>query len=249
MTSSSFDPLATIAIHSAGLTDAAEGRLDARIEHCPAWSMADLVWHVADVQWFWATIAAEQLSAPPDDSRRPLRPGGDAELLAASRASARRLVEVLGEADPAAPCWTWAPGQNDVGFIVRHQVQEAAVHHWDAANAVGAPSEIATAAAADAIDEFLTFSVSTDDDPAEPERESLGGSFAIVCSDAEASWIVGEGEGAGTVRVASSQEPALAGVTGTACDLLLWLYGRKDLEIDPAAEDVVRRFLAMRFTD
>ena len=53
---------ATIRRHSAGLAAAARDNLDARVEHCPDWSVADLVWHVSGVHWFWGTIAGELLT-------------------------------------------------------------------------------------------------------------------------------------------------------------------------------------------
>ena len=43
------DCVAAIAEHSAGFASAAHGRLDATVEHCPGWSVADLVAHVVDV--------------------------------------------------------------------------------------------------------------------------------------------------------------------------------------------------------
>ena len=27
-----------------------------RVPTCPEWDVDDLLWHLADVQWFWATI-------------------------------------------------------------------------------------------------------------------------------------------------------------------------------------------------
>ena len=62
-----FDPLAEIAEHSAGLARAAEHNLDAPVEHCPGWTVADLVWHLTEVHWFWAKIVAELPSEPPED--------------------------------------------------------------------------------------------------------------------------------------------------------------------------------------
>jgi len=90
--------LAAIERHSRGLARAARGNLDAPVEHCPGWSVADLVRHVTDVHWFWATIAEELPSSPPDASRRPSRPA-DGELVDAFEAGSRRLVDVLGSAD------------------------------------------------------------------------------------------------------------------------------------------------------
>ncbi len=52
-------------MHSAGFADATRDHLDARVEHCPGWSVADLVWHLTEVHWFWGTIVEERLDAPP----------------------------------------------------------------------------------------------------------------------------------------------------------------------------------------
>ena len=67
---------------------------------------------------------------------------------------------MLRTADGTVPVWTWAP-QQDIAFIRRHQVQEAAVHHWDAVRAAGGQLAIEAPVAADSIEEFLTFSVPT----------------------------------------------------------------------------------------
>jgi uncharacterized protein (TIGR03083 family) len=151
-----FDPLAEIAEHSAGLARAAEANLDAPVEHCPGWSVADLVWHVSEVHWFWSKIVAELPSERPEDEPGPDRPPPD-QLVSRFTAGAAQLVRVLGQTDPAAACWTWAPTQQNAGFVLRHQVQEAAVHHWDAEHAAGHDIALGTAMSADAIDEFLTF--------------------------------------------------------------------------------------------
>jgi uncharacterized protein (TIGR03083 family) len=249
VTIDSFDAFEAIARHSAGLADIAEGNPGARIEHCPEWTMADLVWHLTNVHWFWATIAAELPSEPPGDDRRPERPTGNGELIAGCRANAKHLGEVLRNADPSAACWTWAPAQNDVAFIIRHQVQEAAVHHWDAGNAVATSVEIDRKAAADAVDEFLKFSVSTDADPAEPAPAPLDGSFALRSTDTDDSWIVCDGGSAGTTRTVREHDPATPGINAKAEQILLWLYGRVDLPVDAAAQAVVKRFKDLTFTD
>ena len=130
MTLSTFDCIAAITAHSAGFAEATRGsNLDARVEHCPDWSVADLVWHLTEVHWFWGTIVEEKLDAPPDEARRPER-RPDAELVDAFVDGAARLVEVLRNADQSAHCWTWAPWQQDVAFVTRHQVQQWA--DWSA---------------------------------------------------------------------------------------------------------------------
>jgi hypothetical protein len=64
-----------------------------------------------------------------------------------------------GRAD--ARVWTWAPTNQTIGFITRHQVQEAAVHRWDAEHAAGRSASLDAALATDAVEEILIYSVST----------------------------------------------------------------------------------------
>jgi uncharacterized protein (TIGR03083 family) len=248
VSSSGLDFPDAIAEHSAGFAFAAEGNLEAGVEHCPGWTVADLVRHLSDVHWFWATIAEESLSAPPDESRRPPAAPPD-QLIAAFRSGADRLVRVLRSADGAERVWTWAPAQQNVAFISRHQVQEAAVHHWDAAHAAGQSIVIAPPVAADSVEEFLTFSVSSDDDPAQPPRPALGGRFVLRCSDVDAAWTISDGGTPGTIAFARGGAASLPAVTATASDLLLWLYGRVALDSQDVPPGLVERFKALTFTD
>jgi uncharacterized protein (TIGR03083 family) len=207
------DPCAQIATDSAALADAAAGNFSAAVEHCPGWTVADLVYHTYEVQYFWRRIVGER--AHPDQVDYPVRPA-DAALIDVFRAGAEQLVAVLGAADPATPVWTWAP-QQDAGFVIRHQVQEAAVHRWDAENATGAAAAIERSAAIDSIEEFLTFSTNGDAAP-------LRASVALEATDADAAWTVEDApDGLSWRRGDGAFESR---VRGTASDLLLWLYGR-----------------------
>ncbi|HEX8095043.1 maleylpyruvate isomerase family mycothiol-dependent enzyme [Jatrophihabitans sp.] len=250
-----FDPLAEIAEHSAGLARAAENNLEAPVEHCPGWTVADLVWHVTEVHWFWSTVVAGLLPAPVEDDSGPDRPAPE-ELIARFSAGAEHLVRVLAAADPAAACWTWATQQN-AGFVLRHQVQEAAVHHWDAEHAAGRDIELGMAMSVDAIEEFLTFSLSTVDGyhPEVPEP-SLDGALVLSASDAGIDWTITDDTLPGTLKFSTGAgEPGLPRISGTASDLLLWLYGRVPLPVTAgsagqlAAEELVARFRGETFTD
>lgn len=243
MTAPPFDYVDTVARHSAGLVAAARGNLGADVEHCPGWTVADLVAHLTDVHWFWATIAEDRLAEPPEESRRPARAPAD-ELLAACAAGAERLSRVLRAARWEDHVWTWAPAQQDIGFIARHQVQEAAVHHWDAANAAGQPVTIEPEVAADSVAEFLTFSIFTADDPPPKPMPALGGAFALRCTDVDASWTIADGGSPGVLVVSAGSTSQTPTITATAADLLLWLYRRSELDTHEVDDAVLEAFFA-----
>lgn len=254
--------------HTRGLAEAAAGHLDARIEHCPDWSMADLVWHLTDVHWFWNHIASERPSEEPRGLDRPERPADD-QLVDRLLAGLDTLVGTLGGADQDAACWTWGL-EEDVRFITRHQVQEAAVHHWDALNAVGAAHRwgIRPVDAIDAVEEFLTESVGNERWP-RPDAEPIGGQIWFCpCFDDTAlcpQWVIEDGDARGTVRLRTDQieevDDQVSSVVGShvqASDVLLWLYRRLP-DDDPRIFDrehlsagrlrVVERFRGLTFTN
>ena len=251
MSLSTFDCIAAITEHSAGFAEAARaGDPGARIEHCPEWSLADLVQHLTEVHWFWATIVDERLDAPPDKSRRPVQ-AADADPVEEFVAGAARLVHVLREADQSARCWTWAPWRSDVSFVTRHQVQEAAVHHWDAAHAAGQQVVVAADVAVDSIDEFLHFSVASEDDSDDPPAGALDGPLSFRATDTGDTWTLSDSERPGALHVerGDAGSGARAVVEAPASDLLLWLYGRVDIDRHDASDELVQRFRSLCFTD
>jgi len=229
--------LVAIESHTRALAAAAETDLDARIEHCPDWSMSDLVWHLIGVHRFWNKVATDLPADEPDEVSDQDRPADDlliAELLRGMEA----MVATLRAADQDAACWTWGLEQN-VRFITRHQVQEAAVHHWDAVNAGrdAEPWSIDPVVAMDAVDEMLTHSLPNERWPAD-DVDGLGGTlWFCACLDPvpEAdSWHVFDGDLPGTLghrtyhlgeRAPQIEGPSL-GAHVSAGDLLLWFYER-----------------------
>ncbi len=236
-----------IAAHSAGVAAAASGHLDAPIEHCPGWTMVDLVQHLTEVQWFWATVVEERLQARPQEGR-PINVDRS-ELIERFTNGARHLERVLAASDQAMKVYTWAPHQQNVAFVTRHQVQEIVVHHWDAAHAAGTEFSVDPVVAADSVEEFLTFSVSNDDDPIDPPGVTLGGSLGLKCTDVDRSWTVVDGDAPSTVRFTEGVEPETPCVEGTASDILLWLYSRVELESDERAAELAGRLRELSFTD
>jgi hypothetical protein len=129
------------------------------------------------------------------------------------------LLGALTDVDPSTPVWTWA-ARKDVGFIQRHQVQEAAVHRVDMELATAKPpTPIDAALAADSIDELLEVSL-----PFALRDVTLPGSVHVHCTDTEGEWII---------RADGSVEPIHAkgdvALRGSASDLLLTLYRRLPL--------------------
>ena len=211
------DPTAQIAADSAAFADAAVDNLDAPVEYCPGWSVEHLVRHVRDVHEFWGQIVARGLADPRDVIRSDRPATGD--LIDDFRAGAQRLVDVLRAADPRAEVWTWAP-ERTAGFVIRHQVQEAAVHRWDAEHAAGRSVSVATPAAVDSIEEFLTYSADVAD------AAALGAPIAVEATDVDAAWTIDDATGATIAWHRGRTGPPAAVLRGSASDLLLWLYRR-----------------------
>jgi len=247
-----FDPCATISAHSTALADAASRDLDAQVPSCPGWDVAALVQHVIEVQWFWASIVELHLT---DRTQLPSRPEPAArdQLVDVLRAGAAHMTDVLRAADQDAHVYTWAPDAQTVGFITRHQVQEAAVHHWDAANAVGAPFAMDVIVAADAVDEFLTYSLSSTHWPADEGTAPLGSSLVLKSLDTGDAWMVTDGHEPRTLTMsrvtADSTGEDAAVVEASAVDLLLWLYRRVALEPTAGDAQLLTRFRAYSSTD
>ncbi len=126
----------------------------ARVPGCPAWDAADLLWHLAEVQWFWATTIRTRPVAPREEDPEPERPDTYGGLLAAYDEYSASLVAELEKADPSEPAWSWSTEQT-VGFTFRRQAHEALIHRLDAEQTAGTVTPLDTALAADGVLECL----------------------------------------------------------------------------------------------
>ncbi len=170
------DLLALVEDRSAALRKSVAGSPDpdVRVPSCPDWSLRDLVEHLTGVHRFWAAAVA----AGPSEHPPALAPASDtlsADLLTRSATATQELIAALRAAGPAMGCWTWW-GDSDApmtsGAVARHQVQEAAVHAFDAQLATGTPQPVPAIVALDGIAEFIGVSHGT----AGPGRTSRPGS-------------------------------------------------------------------------
>ena len=190
----------------------------APVPGCPGWSLADLVWHLAEVQHFWAWVVRTRAVDPSSYPRpwpAPRRP--EDELLGYLDAQSAELETALHGADPADRVWTWWERQ-DVAFVLRRQVQEAVVHTVDVEQVLGDVRPIPADVALDGIDEWLEVMVPASL-PDGPPPDAHPVVLHAVDADAERTLFAG------------SRPFPVAALTGTAGDLLLALWRRAPLEV------------------
>ena len=142
--------------------------LDVQVPTCPDWTLLDLVQHVGQGRRRWAAVVAAGPStvdpAPPasvsatdlpQESDPEAREAVDAWLAA----STQQLRDALQEAGPHRGCWTWwgrSQSPQTSGAVARHQLQEVAVHTYDAQLAMGAAQPLPEEVALDGVEEFLS---------------------------------------------------------------------------------------------
>jgi uncharacterized protein (TIGR03083 family) len=202
----------------------------AMVPGCPDWSVRDLVNHLGGVHRFWAgVVAAGPADAPPPEDQIDRSEPGD-DLLGWSAAGTADLVAALTEAGPGRPCWTWWPESGapmTSGAVARHQVQEAAVHAFDAQEAAGQAEPLPGVVAADGIGEFLTVGLAT------MGAWPLALGRVTLAADDGPTWVVdlSESGARASQAAAGAAEGAVDGradgsVGASASDLVLALYGR-----------------------
>ncbi|NRQ39243.1 maleylpyruvate isomerase family mycothiol-dependent enzyme [Nonomuraea sp. NN258] len=227
---------------------------------CPGWSVADLAAHLGGVHRGVAAVIAGGRATWPDPSADPgflglpddldgwpapehapnlgPVPAGFADWFAQGAAE---LESLFAAHDPGDPAWTWSREQN-VGFWLRMQTIEAAVHRWDAEHAFGAAAPIEPALARDAIGQ--TFEVMA------PARRAWR--QAPPGAGERYWWREKDGPGAWTVRfdgdeVSLTTGPGDVEVAGPASDLMLFLWGRVPADrLDVTGErDLLDRYFTL----
>ncbi|MFS8102057.1 maleylpyruvate isomerase family mycothiol-dependent enzyme [Lentzea alba] len=204
---------------------AAAPSLDAPVPTCPGWTLHDLARHIGGGRRVWAATVA----AGPATAKAVVKaeaPQDREALLAWLADSTRQLLDALTEAGPDRECWVgWTDSQSPrtTGAVARHQVQEIAVHTYDAQLAIGAPQPLPEEVALDGVEEFLlTCNATTSPWPHEP---------AVVGYHAGGgrSWLLWLSAGGARAERLSGIPEASVLASGTASDLVLTFYGRNDL--------------------
>jgi uncharacterized protein (TIGR03083 family) len=212
----------------------------ARVPSCPDWNADDLLWHLAEVQWFWGTIVRERATGDQAEASKPPRPAGRAGLAAFFDRASRELADVLAATPPDTSAWTWSE-DHTVGFIRRRQAHEALIHRVDAELTAGRRTPMDPGLSADGVDEVLRIMYGGLP-PWGSFTPSAAGTVRLRASDTGHTWLVAVGRFTGTdpgggksydepgIHAADRDPggPAAAEVVGTAADLDCWLWHRPE---------------------
>ncbi|MDX3457940.1 maleylpyruvate isomerase family mycothiol-dependent enzyme [Streptomyces sp. ME02-8801-2C] len=204
--------------------------LDVQVPTCPEWTLFDLAQHIGEGRRDWAvTVAAGPAPAKSAAEGAPAAPREREALLAWLAESTEQLLDALRKAGPDRGCWTWweaSQSPETCGAVARHQLQQLAVHTYDAQITVGAQEPLPEEVALDGVDEFLSTCCATTSPW--PHKAAVvdyhateGPSWRLTLSP----------DGARTTPLpapaaAADQDAADVSARGTAGDLVLFLYGR-----------------------
>ncbi|MDI1463125.1 maleylpyruvate isomerase family mycothiol-dependent enzyme [Catellatospora sp. KI3] len=211
---------------------AAAPDLDAQVPTCPEWTLFDLAQHLGGGRRSWAATVAAGPAATGRVKVESAAPREREALLAWLAASTRQLLDALREAGPDRACWTWwdtSQSPQTCGAVARHQLQEVTVHTYDAQLTVGDSQPLPAEVALDGVEDFLfTCCATTSPWPHEPAtvhyHATEGRSWRVLLS-------------ADGAQVTHLTEPyadkADVSATGTAGELVLFMYGRTPLDLMP----------------
>ncbi|MYW47954.1 maleylpyruvate isomerase family mycothiol-dependent enzyme [Streptomyces sp. SID161] len=210
--------------------------LDVQVPTCPEWTLFDLAQHIGEGRRDWAaTVAAGPAPAKSAAEGAPAAPRERQALLDWLAESTRQLGDALREAGPDRGCWTWwgaSQSPPTCGAVARHQLQQIAVHTYDAQVTVGAPQPLPEEVALDGVEEFLFTCVAT---PSPWPHKPTAFDFHATGGH---SWrLTVDGDGARSIRIpapgttsaaAAGESLGAAGVSvhGTAGELVLFVYDR-----------------------
>jgi uncharacterized protein (TIGR03083 family) len=239
------------------LRDAATAvELTVPVPSCPGWTMADLVFHVAEVYLHKVTVMRtgqwpKQWPPPGLADEKPV------PLLGRTYGQLIAEFSAHGPDPTAASSPTWYDPDQTVAFWIRRMAQETVIHRIDAEQAAGLPvTPVPDDLAVDGVDEvlrrFLGYgSVAWAEEFAQMKGDHLAGQDAgdtITVLAGQAAWTVRPSPRRVLIEDGAGDDPRVT-IQAAPDPVLRWLWGRADddsvlLTGDPAWADYLRRMLA-----
>jgi uncharacterized protein (TIGR03083 family) len=204
----------------------AAGDLSSAVPSCPGWDLGRLVGHLGRVhRMALAVISTGSMNpAPPAELQAP--PEDHDALRAYFAESSAQLVHDLSTTPLDAPCWTFLGTGDVTAFWHRRLAHEHAIHRYDAELAINDSQPIPIDLAIDGVNEYFIMT-NVRVLPKKPEF-ALGGTLHLHTTDSpDGEWMI-EQSGSSFI-VSHGHGKGDAAVRGTASDLLLALWGRKNL--------------------
>lgn len=232
----------------------------APVPTCPDWTASDLLWHLTEVQLFWAGILGRGALTDADveavEQAKPERPVELDESLALRRRATDSLLAGLRRHEDAEQRWSWFEPDQTVGFTRRMQTYEATMHRVDAELTAGRPvSAIAPDVAEGAVDHAVDVMWGWMPDWAQYEKHAVA---EFVATDVGRRWLVELGHWTGTgpesgkpfdwgraIRAADGT-PTVS-VRAPVVDLALWSWtrgGTVEISGDPDARSALDAVIA-----
>ncbi len=195
--------------------------LDADVPSCPGWKVVDLLGHVA-TGWeiFRVVVEAASTERPEFDLVTPT-PEDPLEVAAFAAERLALLVPVIASSDPTAPVWTWS-GPSNLAFYQRRTHIETVVHRVDVEMATDQLTPVDANVGFDGVVELYATLLA-----------GLGsglpaGSLHLHQTDGDGELMLDVVDGAISVRYEHGKGDAALRAGGA--DLLLAMYGRRDLD-------------------
>jgi uncharacterized protein (TIGR03083 family) len=237
-----FDWPAIVEREGVALGEAAAADPTAPVPAAPGWDTTELLRHVGVVHARTSVILRTGTMERPSRANGLLpEPPRDGVLDWYRTTLGALVVDLRTLEDPDRPVYAFSPGHQRAGFWPRRMAQETTVHRVDAEQAVGRPvGAVEPAFAVDGIDEVFSVFV-----PALGAGRSPGDgrSVHLHATDADGEWLIRFEPGALVVEARHAKGDAA--VRGPAAELLLWLWGRRPLDVlevfgDRRAAEAVR---------
>jgi uncharacterized protein (TIGR03083 family) len=220
---------------------------DGRVPWSDRWTVRSVARHVAGSHHAVALILADPPSADLEQAAAmPQIETNDPAFPEWFGANTERLLTQCRTVPPAAVCWAPHPLlAGTAAYWMRRIAYDTLVHRWDAEVGAGvAGAAMEPEIAADAVDELLAVGLGV---TRAMTHAPAGPAIRLACIDTPHAWHLDLSE---VGRLTLHAQPIDVAVTlrGTAEDLLLWLWGRIEIEGASIEVDGDRSVLA-RWTE